>query len=95
RLGIGSGDRINDYVTSEPFPISTADQWQRLQFIFNVGSNLEQMSTILILPDPQQIFYFDEISLTKLQNLKTVPVVSRESELLESMYIQPVSAYNK
>lgn len=93
RLGMGSGETIEQYTISSPFPISSASQWIRLQFLFDVGDHPANMNTVLILPDPlQQTFYFDAISLTKVQSVQKISTVPRESELLESMYRHPVHA---
>lgn len=92
RLGVGNGKSIDKYITSEPFLISAPEKWLRIQFIFEIGNDPAKMNTVLILPDQQQLFQFDAISLIKLKNTQVLPVVSRESELLESMFITPVRA---
>lgn len=92
RLGIGNGKSIDKYTLSESFPIERSKKWYRMQFMFEVGNEPAKMNTVLILPDPQQSFQFDAISLMKLKNTQVLPVLSRESELLESMFIKPVRA---
>ncbi|MGQ7307679.1 binary toxin-like calcium binding domain-containing protein [Bacillus cereus] len=72
RLGVGNGKSIDKYITSESFLISAPEKWLRIQFIFEIGNDPAKMNTVLILPDQQQLFQFDAISLTKLSNVKQI-----------------------